>query len=246
MYFEWMKILIRIIYVAMVALVSTALNFAVCAEDVAEDPLEVALKKNDVAGVILIVGAQREGIKWRDEYKNTFLHLTIDSPEIVNALIKLKPELDAQNAVGNRALHFAVKSGNVKSASALISAGAAVQSRVVANDGKAELGCDTILSCVAWVDDPLKIKELGKMICDKAPRQLNAKGGSGYTPLMHAADRGNIRFAKWLLENGADKSLKNDEKATALDCARGRIALIKENKEVPAQDDLAMIILLSK
>lgn len=218
----------------------------IVAQESAEDPLEAAVARNDTAAVLKLVEKAPGGIKWKDEFGNTFLHMTVGSPAVLEALLKLKPDLEAPNKSGNKPLHFAVKAGAVKSLQALVAAGADINARGEGSEPSKDGTGDTAMICVACIKDPAAMKDAADFIYGKAPGQLNAKGFGGYTPLMHAADRGNLEFAKWLIGKGADKTVKNDNGKTAADSAKGRLALIKENNEQPTQDDLEMGALLVK
>merc|ERR1712159_323176 len=51
---------------------------------------------------------------------------------------------------------------------------------------------------------------------------VNGRDTAGQTPLMLAAVKGNTAAVKWLLDNGADKFLRQKDEATALDFALRR------------------------
>ncbi len=49
----------------------------------------------------------------------------------------------------------------------------------------------------------------------------NARDKNGQTPLMYAAENGDLAMIRWLLEHGADPAVKDDLGETALDSADG-------------------------
>ena len=49
----------------------------------------------------------------------------------------------------------------------------------------------------------------------------NARDKNGQTPLMYAAEHGDLAMVRWLLEHGADPAVKDDLGETALDSADG-------------------------
>jgi ankyrin repeat protein len=51
---------------------------------------------------------------------------------------------------------------------------------------------------------------------------VNAKTSTGWTPLMEAAETGDVASAKLLLEKGADVNAKAGKKTTALRLAKQR------------------------
>jgi hypothetical protein len=48
---------------------------------------------------------------------------------------------------------------------------------------------------------------------------INAQDARGYTPIMYAVEQDNALMVKYLLENGADVSITNDDNETALELA---------------------------
>ncbi|MET7141277.1 ankyrin repeat domain-containing protein [Xanthomonas sp. PPL139] len=61
------------------------------------------------------------------------------------------------------------------------------------------------------------VREMSALFISGA--DLNASGEHGYTPLHNAVEQGNIDAVRWLLENGADKSLLNSAGETPADLA---------------------------
>jgi ankyrin repeat protein len=45
---------------------------------------------------------------------------------------------------------------------------------------------------------------------------IDARDGGGYTPLIHAAESGEVRVLDWLVRHGADVDARNSQLATAL------------------------------
>jgi len=217
----------------------------VWSEEAPADPWEAVVRKNDSATVLRFARENPDGIKWHDEAGNTVLHCVVASPEIVAALLPLKPDIEARNVAGYRPLHFAVRSGKIGSIESLLAVGANVKARV-AIDAMGEKTGETIMIEIAWVKEPEAVNAIASLLYAKDPSQLNAHGDLGFTPLMYAVDRGNLVFAKWLLAKGADKNAKNDSGETALESAKSRLAENKKLGSEPSADDVTIIDLLSK
>jgi hypothetical protein len=61
----------------------------------------------------------------------------------------------------------------------------------------------------------------GKSLLD-AGADINSRNSIGCTPLMHAANKGQLAYVRMLLERGAQHDLKSDNGNTAYDWAKGK------------------------
>lgn len=61
--------------------------------------------------------------------------------------------------------------------------------------------------------------EIVKMILAKGTSDINSQNSDRATPILEASRAGNLEIVQLLLENGADASIRNSEKLSALSCA---------------------------
>jgi len=135
----------------------------------------------------------------------------------IKAVLDAHPELvNSRNGGGETPLLSAIKDGNIEVVKILLAAKADLTA-------KSTFG-DAAIDCVAWVQDAKAIDQLMTLILNGQPSEINARGCLDETPLMYAADRGNLHFAEALLKSGADKTLKNADGKTALEIAQQRAA----------------------
>ncbi len=125
---------------------------------------------------------------------------------IVNALIKAKATLDAQNMNGETAVFVAIKNGNVKTAEALIKAGADLN--IPDNEGKTPL-----MKAIKNEDlDCIKV-----LLNAKERIYLNEKDKNSLTPLMAAVKTGNPKIVNEIIKTRlVDHSIRNNDDRTAL------------------------------
>lgn len=64
-------------------------------------------------------------------------------------------------------------------------------------------------------------KDIAQLLIDNGAN-INAQRYNGWTPLMLAVGIKNIDMVKFLLDNNADITIKNNSNKTALDIARSR------------------------
>lgn len=77
------------------------------------------------------------------------------------------------------------------------------------------------MAFVASAGDQSDKVEIVKFLLDQKGVDINYKDKDGYTALMNAALYAQYDIAKFLLDSGADSSLKNNAQKTALDLAKG-------------------------
>jgi ankyrin repeat protein len=107
------------------------------------------------------------------------------------ALLAARVDVNARQADGTTALHWAVHRGDVELVQQLIQAGADV--KVMNRFGATPLGEAAIAGDTAMLASLLK-----------AGADVNAAGADGQTPLMAVARTGNVESARLLIERGAD------------------------------------------
>ena len=154
----------------------------------------------------MIQFALAHGAKIEPQNKNGFTALifaiTTGDNEIVNLLIKHGADLEVKNTVGYNALMVALvtEGVNMDIVNTLIEKGAkldAVDFTLRDRSG------NTLLANAARSERPGKIKFILK-----SGAQINATNKLGYTPLMIAAEQGNINVVKLLLAHDADVQIK--------------------------------------
>src|SRR5262245_22125023 len=109
----------------------------------------------------------------------------------IRALLKQRADVNAADAEGMTALHWAAHWGDLETAGVLLAAGA--DAKVANRYGVTPLHEACTIGSVAVIDALLK-----------AGANPNAAYGSGETPAMTAARTGNVDIVKMLVDHGAD------------------------------------------
>ncbi|KAJ7038297.1 ankyrin repeat-containing domain protein [Mycena alexandri] len=65
-----------------------------------------------------------------------------------------------------------------------------------------------------------QLQELVSLVQDEPSVDINARDDFGYTPLHLAADRGHFPIVEFLLEKGADRTIKDEDDLTAIELAQ--------------------------
>ncbi|KAJ7786214.1 ankyrin repeat-containing domain protein [Mycena metata] len=65
-----------------------------------------------------------------------------------------------------------------------------------------------------------QLQELVSLVQDEPSVDINARDDFGYTPLHLAADRGHLPIVEFLLQKGADRTLKDEDDLTAVELAQ--------------------------
>lgn len=158
---------------------------------------------------LLDAGAEKNA---RDESNWNALMMAAGRGDIesLRILIRSGADINAKNKWGQTALMTAIRAGSIEKISALLEAGA--------NPNDSDLDGLTPLHMAAEGDAPLGATEL----LHKRGGRIDAQSVAGLTPLMIAADRGNLDKVKMLISLGAKPSPKDSNGSTALDWARQR------------------------
>lgn len=180
---------------------ATGKNPSAKAYDLAENGSAAQLKK-------AVTGADLNG---KNAEGNTLLMIAAlgGNEEVVQYLLSQKVPLETKNKRGDTALAFAVANSQSEVAKLLISAGADVDVTVA---GKNE---DTLF-IRALLSDP----DLGKTILAKKKSVLDKPNKLGETALFQATRLGDVETLRFLLSQGANKTLKNKAGKTPLDIAK--------------------------
>lgn len=175
-------------------------------------------------------------------YEDFFRALDVDNASGVNSLLQRGFDPNSRDARGQTALYAALRDGSEQVAAVLL---AHPQIRIdLANPaGETPLMIAALKGRSAWVK---RLIERGAQVqregwsplhyaaaCTDAEAgvasmqslqahgaKLDARSPNGTTPLMMAARNGSEAAAQWLLRQGADARLLNDQNLTAADFAR--------------------------
>ena len=130
----------------------------------------------------------------------------------MKTLIDAGADVNAKNKWGQTALMAAARAGDAEKVSLLLAAGASVQESDI--DGM------TALSHAASSTGATALDAI-KAIIEKKP-DVNAPDAQGVSPLMRAADLGDVEKIKVLLAAGANKASKDRDGRDALTWATNR------------------------
>lgn len=176
-----------------------------------EKKLITASEAGDLAQVKNLLKDKKININAKDQTGATALMLAAinGNDDVVNLLIKSKANLELKSNEGETALSFAVSNDNAGIAKKLITAGADTNIILVGDEG------DNIL-----MRSILSDKDLSQLIIQKNKSLVNKKNKLGETALFTAARYGTTTEIDFLVKNGAQKDLKNNEGKTALVVAK--------------------------
>ena len=175
-------------------------------------PLMIAAEKGHINALTLLIKFGAD-VDLQDKNGKTALHHAVYgsdvSCEILSCLIGSGADVNAGTNNGVTPLIIAAENGHINAVTSLVKCGANVD--LQDSDGKTALhhavyGSDVsceILSCLI---------EMGA--------DVNAGGNINHTPLMIAAEKGHINAVTFLIRNGADVDLQDQNYGeTALFCA---------------------------
>ena len=176
-----------------------------------EKKLITAAEAGDLTLVKSLVKDKKIDINAKDQTGATALMLAAinGNDDVVNVLIKHKANLELKSNEGETALSFAVSNDNASIAKKLITAGA--DTNIILNGDEG----DNILMRSILAD-----KDLSQLIIQKNQKLVNKKNKLGETALFTAARYGTATEIDFLIKNGAQKDIKNNEGKTALIVAK--------------------------
>jgi hypothetical protein len=185
-------------------------------------PLLRAALDGDLETIRKLLG-RGEDLNPRGEGRRTPLHLAtlFDQTPAALYLIRMGADVNAANAGGETPLHLAAKCQNVRVARALLGAGAAV-------DAADREGRTPLMWAAAHGKVPLLLLLLQ---CGADPnRQDRVRYNGGKTALMYASPYPYL-VVEWLLEYGADLSVRDRQGLTAWEEALDQAAYREEEGE---------------
>jgi ankyrin repeat protein len=159
---------------------------------------------------------------------------------VINIIMAHNPNVNIQDKTGRTALMYAAMNGDYEVINTLIDNGANVN--IIDEDGKTAL--DYFKEYEKYRINFLVNRNGYKNIQTKLqPAKVDARDEHGRTPLMRAAESGQIDEMKKLIENGADVNLGNKAQKTALTSAiqSGQTEavnyLLKNNADITLKDN---------
>lgn len=187
-------------------------------------------------------------VTWKGALGSSTLHYVAtygaDYPslnDLIIPLLEAKAEPEAANDVGRRAIHFAIKAGNLQFADILLEQVPNLELNALSKRLKTPLysaAAVGISESVEWLLDKKVPLEQPKTDDDNSPMQISAWNGHfnvlkmlltpenvnepgfiGRTALFGASARGHYDIAKYLLENNADPNIKDEFGETPLICS---------------------------
>lgn len=198
-------------------------------------------RRKALAWLALTAGAALAGVARAGAYEDFFKAVELDNDAAITALLKRGFDPNARDPKGQPALVLALNGDSRKAAAALIAAKglkaeernpkgesalmlAALRGNLPAARALIELDAD--VNKTGWT--PLHYAASGTTPDAKAmvallleeSAYIDAASPNGTTPLMMAVRYGQGDVARLLLEEGADPTLKNELRLTALDFAR--------------------------
>jgi len=155
----------------------------------------------------------------KEEKKQVSLHELVslegyvDDAAIENALLKGSSDANAKNSQGESPIHIACRSGYTSAMYYLLLHGAKIDAKT--SDGRTVLHC-----CVyakEWSLEGLKYLESSYQVTNQI--DVNHRDRAGRTALHHAAIQGDENVCAWLVQKGANPTMRDAGLMTASDLA---------------------------
>lgn len=168
-------------------------------------------------------GGRAAALNWTrvDDFGQSLLHRAaeVGNVAIISSMLQyIEPESLWQllDANGCTAAHFAVLSGNVSVVRCIVQHSSKIM-EIADNNGGLPVHWAAMHGSNAAI---LELLVEGNP--ERRPQLINAKDDSAMTPLHHAASMNRVDAGRWLWENGADTTAKDDSGRTAADIAEQR------------------------
>ena len=168
-------------------------------------------KNGDLEAVKYLVERAEVDVNAQDMFEFTSLMFAAASGylDVVKYLVKeAKANVNAKNEFGETALMFAAKNGHLGIVKCLVEAKADVNAR---SNGRRFEETTALISAIYKVN-----LDVVKYLVKEGNTDVNTQDRKGNTPLMLAAQRGDLGIVKCLVEAKADANTKNYYGATAL------------------------------
>ncbi len=127
------------------------------------------------------------------------------SPEAIKLLLKTGQQVNAVNAKGKTALHYAANRGDAESVKALIAAGATVSARDHDGNTPLILAAGAFASNLTWKGKERSVRDSHEVLTLLLAHgaDVNAHSKEGLTPLAAASLHGDALWVETLLKAGA-------------------------------------------
>jgi ankyrin repeat protein len=156
-------------------------------------------------------------------FGRTALHLAAmyNQPDVINILCKYGANTKAEDNDGMTSLHLAAQYNNVNAAIALINNGVPLtipkHNPLVSNPENDQLSLAIHIAAYVGSIDILNL------FINTYKEDVNIKDNTGNTPLHYAAISLKPITVKWLLDHGADRTIRDNAKKTALNQVAGML-----------------------
>lgn len=156
-------------------------------------------------------------------FGRTALHLAAmyNQPDTINILCKYNADIKAEDDDGMTPLHLAAQYNNVDAAKALINNGASLT--LVKHDTSGITPEQDPLSLAIHIAAYVGSIDILNLFVNTYKQNINIPDNTGNTPLHYAAISLKTDTVKWLLDHGADKTLRDNTKKTALNQVAGML-----------------------